>query len=147
MNLKRKIGAAVVMAAAALVVSSPAGASTPVADYRDAFERGAAMSPGADAIAYFRANELSTLAQSAGPAAIAYFDANERRTMGPYVDGPSRGGLVDGSSPLVGSVQTATPGFDWGDAAVGASSALMVALLIVGTFALVRHSRGRELAR
>jgi hypothetical protein len=149
MNLKRSIGAAVVMTTAMLVVSASAGATTGIGGYRDAAERGGVAATGVDAIAYFRANELSTLVQSAGPAAIAYFAANERATTGPgsYVDVGMRGQPVGGSSSLVVSEPTLASGFDWGDAAVGASSAVMLALLIGGTFVLVRHSRGRELAR
>ena len=103
---------------------------------------------GADAIAYFRANELATLRDSAGPASVAYFEANERATMGAgsYVGLTQSGKQTDESTPLLAGDATAT-GFDWGDAAIGATSAAMIALLIGGTFFLVRHTRGRELAR
>ena len=52
----------------------------------------------------------------------------------------------DDSTSLVASEPTAA-GFDWGAAAVGASSAAMIALLVGGAVVLVRHARGRELAR
>lgn len=38
-------------------------------------------------------------------------------------------------------------GFDWNDAAIGASSVITTVVLVSGTFVLVRHTRGRELAR
>ena len=148
MNVKRTIGTAALALTALLVASAPAGA-TPGAGYMDAPERAAATTTGSDAVAYFRANELSTLVRSAGPAAIAYFNANERATMGPssYVDVGMRGNRVASSTPLTVGEPTSTGGFDWGDAAVGASSAAMLLLLVGGSFVLVRHSRGRELAR
>ena len=148
MNFKRTIGTVVFTLTALLVASAPAGATTPGIGYMDAPERAAVTTTGSDAIAYFRANELSTLVQSAGPAAIAYFKANERATMGPgsYVDVGMRGEPVASSVVSTVGEPTATGTFDWGAAAVGASSAAMILLLVGGSLVLVRH-RTRELAR
>jgi len=134
MNLKQKVGTALVTAAAMLVVSAPAGATAPISGYLDAPERAGAATLRADAIVDWPI--LNAIRNSAGPAAT-----------GSDVDAAVRGTQVDGSTSLVVSEPTATTGFDWGDAAVGASTAAMLALLIGGTFVLVRHSRRRELAR
>lgn len=152
MNLKQQIGWVAAIAAAMLAAATPAGAFDRGGGYRDGRLIGTS---GSDAVAYFRANELSTLVQSAGPAAIDYFRANERATMAStvptsavsYVDGGERGRPVADASLVTQSVPTVTSGFDWGDAAVGASSALLLALLVGGSLILVRHSRGHELAR
>ena len=147
MTRKRILGACLSIAAIALSAStafadaplSPALQRSPAREQSSPYVR-------SDAIAYFRANELSTLIRSAGPAAIAYFEANERATMGPgsYVHVAMR--PDPGADASAASEQTTTSGFDWGDAAVGASSAVMIMLLFGGTFLLVRHTRGRELA-
>ena len=89
--------------------------------------------PGEQAIEYFRTNELATLAQP---------DANGALVA--YVDGPQR------SEPLLGTGETIVvadgSGFDWGSAAVGASSVLMLALLIGVSLVTVRRFRGGPLA-
>lgn len=90
--------------------------------------------PGKQAIEYFRTNELATLAQP---------DSNSALVA--YVDGPER------SEPLVGTpgetiVAADDSGFDWGSAMVGASSALVLALLIGVSLVTVRRFRTGPLA-
>ena len=158
MNVKKQLGTAAAIATVALAVAAPVVATdTP-----------ASADPG---VAYFRANERATIVQSPGQAAIAYFRANERATLvsevssalggtsgdpGPlvsevssvgtgYVDG--NGPVAEAALPVVEAEPTHTAKFDWQDAAVGASSALMLVLLVGGSLTVLRHSRGRELAR
>jgi hypothetical protein len=159
MNVKKQLGTATTIATVVLAAAAPGvAADTPT--------------PGDAGVAYFRANERATLVQSAGPAAIAYFRANERKTLVSETSAALRGTVNPHRGPLVSEVSTtlngyvdnnrqpgqagapaveAEPvqagGFDWQDAAVGASSALMLGLLIGGSLIVVRHSRGRELAR
>lgn len=103
--------------------------------YFDANERATlAKSPGVNAIEYFRANELATIAQSGSSGALAGYLDSAQRSDSLMTPPPSPGDAVDGS------------GFDWGSAAVGASSALMLALLVGGTFATLRRFRTRPLA-
>jgi hypothetical protein len=128
---------------AALTVSALALAGT--ATGQDAHERGKAVS-GQAAIAYFDANERATLAKSPGENAIEYFRANEMATLGSagstalvgYVDGPQRIELL--TQPTGFEVADGS-GFDWSSAAVGASSALMLALLIGVSLVTVRRLR------
>lgn len=140
MNLKRHITATAVLAVSALAI---AGTATG----QDAHERSAAVS-GQAAIEYFDANERATLAKSPGVNAIEYFRANELATLvqsggnrlAAYTDGAQR------SKPLAGPRDTTVAtsegaGFDWSSAAVGASSALMLALLIGVSLLSVRRFR------
>jgi len=159
MDVRKQLGTAAAITTVVLAAAVPAvAADAPTSD-----------DPG---VAYFRANERTTLVQSAGPAAIAYFGANERKTLvsevssalgstpandqrplvsevsttlNGYVDGT--GPVGEAASPAVGVDPVRAGGFDWQDAAVGASSALMLGLLIGGSLIVVRHSRARELAR
>jgi hypothetical protein len=161
MNVKKLLGTTTAIATVAIAAAAaPAvAADTPTTS-----------DPG---VAYFRANERATLVQSAGPAAIEFFRANELKTLVSEVSAPLAGTVnADGRGPLVSEVSTtldgygdgirpigesaapeiqvrptAASGFDWEDAALGASSALMLGLLIGGSLIVVRHSRGRELAR
>jgi hypothetical protein len=140
MNLKKQLTAVAALAVSALAIAGTATA-------QDAHERSAAVSV-QTAIAYFDANERATLAKSPGVHAIEYFRANERATIGQsggnrltaYIDGAQR------SEPLVGPsdktvVTGEGAGFDWSSAAVGASSALMLALLIGVSLLTVRRVR------
>jgi hypothetical protein len=100
---------------------------------QDAHERSARSSAHAS-IEYFRANERATLVQGGSTGALVA-----------YVDGPQR------SEPLVGApgetiVAADDSGFDWGSAMVGASSALMLALLIGVSLMTVRRFRAGPLA-
>ena len=178
MNVKKQLGTATTIGAVVLAVAAQAvAADTPtsgdvgVAYFRANERTTLVQSAGPAAIAFFRANERKTLVESAGPAAIAYFRANERKTLVSEVSAalggtvPNRGplvsevsstlnGYVDGNQqpgeaapPAVEVERAQASGFDWQDAAVGASSALMLGLLIGGSLIVVRHSRGRELAR
>jgi hypothetical protein len=140
MNLKKQITAVGALAVSALAIAGTAAA-------QDAHERGAGIS-GQAAIEYFDANERATLAKSPGVNAIEYFRANELATLvqsggnrlTAYVDGAQR------SEPLAGPrdemvVSGEGAGFDWSSAAVGASSALMLALLIGVSLVTVRRVR------
>jgi len=167
MNLKAQITMAAALAASALTFAGTAAG-------QDAHERSAGNSDQA-AIEYFIENERATLIQSGstgvlatyadgpqrsepfvgtpGEQAIEYFRTNELATLArpdsngalvAYVDGPQR------SEPLVGTGETIVTvdgsGFDWGSAAVGASSVLMLALLIGVSLVTVRRFRGGPLA-
>jgi hypothetical protein len=132
---------AAVLAVAGPAVAGPGG---------DAHDRAAV--PGRSAVEFFYANERATM-QDQGQAAIAYFRANERATMpdsssaqlAGYVDGASRSGLV--ATETQGAVLISDDAFDWGAAAIGASSAFALAILLGGTLVIARHTRGRALAR
>lgn len=159
--------AALAAATALAVAGSAAGrASDAIAD---AHERAVQSDPAA-AIEYFRANEQATMprtsgvgvlagyvdaagrsiAQSPAEAAVAYFRANEQATMPAsgseslraYVDGVGR---VEVAQPSSSSTESFVTGdsFDWGTAALGASSALLLAVLLGGSLLAVRHSHGR----
>jgi len=101
---------------------------------RDVSSRDARLTAGDATIAYFAANERSTLLDSTGPAAIAYFNANERATM--TGDGAA---VATAAEPDVRAARAG--GFDWGDAGVGASSALLLALLVGVSLLAARHLR------
>ena len=145
MNFKGQIAMTAVLAASALAFAGTASG-------QDAHERSAGLS-GQAAIEYFDANERATLAKSPGENAVEYFRANELATL---VQAGSAGhlvGYVDGgqrSEPLVGTGETTVAaddsGFDWGSAMVGASSVLMLALLIGVSLVTVRRFRGGPLA-
>jgi hypothetical protein len=150
MKLQRQIKTAAALAFSALAVASPAVAGSPFNGYRDAHERGAAATSGEAAIAYFIASERSTLAQPSGESAIKYFHENERATLAQsattgvlagYVDGPERGQPVRAISAIT-QISADDSGFDWGTAVVGASSTLMLALLIGVGLLTARRFRG-----
>lgn len=177
MKLQGHIKMAAALVFSVLAVAGPATAGSPLNGYRDAHERGAAASSGEAAIAYFVANERSTLTQSAGDAAIKYFHENERSTLaqsageagikyflaneratigaqpvttgglGNYVDSFERGAPVQVTSPITEVGVADNSRFDWGAAVVGASSALMLALLIGGSLLTARRFRGGPLPR
>ena len=114
-------------------------ATAPIQVVRDVSSRDARLAAGEAAVAYFNANERSTLVDSAGPAAIAYFNANERATM------TGDGATVATAEPDVRAARAG--GFDWGDAGVGASSALLLALLVGVSLLAARHLRGSPVLR
>lgn len=99
-------------------------------------ERATLVKPASDhAIEYFRANELATIRQSGSTGALAgYVDSAQRSESLKTTPGPGQGEAVDGS------------GFDWGSAMVGASSALVLALLIGVSLVTVRRFRAGPLA-
>jgi hypothetical protein len=180
MKLQMQIKTTAALALSALAVAGPAVAGSGLNGYRDAHERGAAATSGEAAIAYFVANERSTLTQPSGEAAIKYFRENERSTLsqpsgeavikyfhdnelrGPrraslpqstttgalagYVDGPERGQPVQAISPITQISGDDNSGFDWEAAIVGASSALMLALLIGVGLLTARRFRGGQVA-
>jgi hypothetical protein len=126
MNLKAHITMTVALAASALTFAGTAAG-------QDAHERSAVSSAQA-AIEYFRANKRATPVQAGSTGVLVA-----------YVDGPQR------SEPLVGTpgatiVAADGSGFDWGSAAVGASSVLMLALLIGVSLVTVRRFRTGPLA-
>jgi hypothetical protein len=115
----------------------PQGAQTSISGYLDANERSrpvsAELSTGVGG--YLDAGERSRAAQSVVPAQL----------IG-YVDAFERGRPVPQSSPISAG-PIADSGFEWGAAAVGASSALMLAFLIGASLLTARHFRSRPLAR
>ena len=175
MKIKTQIVTIAALASGVLALAGPAAAGGSLSGYRDAHERGGAltpaqaavasfyanerggaMTPAQAAVAFFYANERSTMTQSGGPAAIDFFNANERSTMaesaGPaaiaYFDANERATMTQpDAAPLTEVRVSDTSGFDWGTAALGASSAVILALLIGVSLILARHSRGRPLAR
>jgi hypothetical protein len=127
MNLKGQITMTAALAASALTFAG-------VAAGQDAHERSAGVS-GQAAVEYFRANELATIRQSGSTGALAgYVDSAQRSESLKTTPGPGQGEAVAGS------------GFDWGSAAVGASSALILALLIGVSLVTVRRFRAGPLA-
>jgi uncharacterized protein (DUF2345 family) len=73
-------------------------------------------------------------------AELARSDAlNERYGLGAYAD-PADKPVVATSSPE-GVVSVAANGFDWSSAAIGAGTAIGLALLATGTAVAVRQSR------
>ena len=154
MKLQKQIKTAAALAFSALAVAGPAAAGTPLDSYRDGPERHSALTSAEAAIAYFVANERSTLSQPSGEAAIKYFHDNERASLAQsattgslagYVDGPERGAAVRGTTPISQGPVTGGSGFDWGTAALGASFALMLALLIGVSVLTARYFRGGPL--
>jgi hypothetical protein len=133
----RDVSARDVVNSADLANSAP---TRPIQVVRDVSARDARESAGKAAIAYFKANERSTLVDSAGPAAIAYFRANERATMD---DGS--GSVAATSADGVRAARAS--GFDWGDAGVGASSAFLLALLVGVSLLAARHLRSSPVPR
>jgi hypothetical protein len=71
---------------------------------------------------------------AAGEAAIAYFKANERATMKDGVE-------ALGFTPESDVRAARAGGFDWADAGVGASSALLLAFLVGMSLLAARHLR------
>src|SRR6187551_2552552 len=97
MNVKKQLGTATTIGVVVLAVAAQAvAADTPTS--------------GDVGVAYFRANERTTLVQSAGPAAIAYFRANERKTLVSEVSA-ALGGTVPNRGPLVSEVSSTLNGY------------------------------------
>jgi hypothetical protein len=146
MKLQSQIKTAAALAFSALAVAGPAAAGSPL----NGHERGAAASSGEAAIAYFVANERSTLAQPSGEAAIKYFHENERATAATSGDAAIAYFLANeratiGATPIAQELASGDGGFDLGAAAVGASFALMLALLIGASLLVARHVRSGPL--
>jgi hypothetical protein len=160
MKLKSQIKTVAGIAASALVIAGPGAADGGLDGARDYHET-AALS-GEAAIAYFRANERATIAQpvptgalDAGlkgvrdyhesgttvlspAAAVAYFRANEGVTLAqPMSTGTSQVAQIEAAD---------ASGFDWGSAAIGATSVLMLALLIGVSLVTTRRFRGGQLS-
>jgi len=112
----------------------------PIQVVRDVSARDARLAAGEAAIADFKANERATLVDSAGPAAIAYFRANERATM--EGDGEALAAISESEVRAARS-----GGFDWVDAGVGASSVLVLALLVGMSVLAARHLRSSPALR
>lgn len=156
MKSKTRIGATVALATGLLALASTAVAAGPQASYRDANERGGPMGSVQTSVAdYGDAHERSQVIRATSPASVGYLDAAERATAGQrvnsahllgHVDVFERGEPVTGPAPGSTGVDVES-GFAWSAAAIGASSALMLVLLFGASMILVRHSRGRPLAR
>lgn len=134
-KVRDQIRVASALAVSALVIAGSAGAGSQLGDYRDAPERAAAAS-GLEAIAYPDAIERAILVQSATTGMPAE-----------YVDSHERGAPVVGTSAVPGKFDNGDSGFDWSAALVGASSALMLAVLIGVSLMVVRGTRGGPLTR
>ena len=156
MNITARIGTTLALAIGALALASTAAAMDPLAGYRDANERGAVHPSMQTSISgYVDANERARIVHRAvTPSTTRYLDAGERASRGPlslpqvvgYVDAFERGEPAPAASPLQAN-PTAGDGFGWSPAAIGASSALLLALLLGASLIAARHSRGRPLAR
>ncbi len=151
MTFKGQIRTAVALAASTLAAAGPAAAGTPLDGYRDSHERGAVLTSGEAAVAYFRANERATAATS-GDAAVAYFRANERATAATSGDAAvayfrANERATIGTTPISQERAPGDGGFDWGSAAIGASSAVMLALLIGASLLTARRLRGGPMPR
>ena len=146
--------------AAMLVVAAPTGAATKITVIRDVSARDASVLSSAMPIQVVRdvsARDTSALASvrpiqvvrdvsardarlAAGEAAIAYFKANERATM-------KDGGEAVAATPESDVRAARAGGFDWADAGVGASSALLLALLVGVSLLAARHLRSSPVLR
>jgi hypothetical protein len=144
---------------AVLVVAAPAGA-TKITVIRDVSARDASVLPSAMPIQVVRdvsARDAAALASvrpiqvirdvsardarlAAGEAAIAYFKANERATM-------KDDGEAVAATPESDVRAARADGFDWIDAGVGASSALLLALLVGVSLLAARHLRSSPVLR
>lgn len=158
MTIGKRICAGVGIVASVLVAAAPAGATT-ITVIRDVSARDASVSSSVTPMRVVRdvsARDAAALASvrpiqvvrdvsardarlAAGEAAIAYFGANERATM--KDDGEAVAATPESD------VRAARAGrFDWGDAGVGASSALLVALLVGMSLLAARHLRSGSLS-
>lgn len=154
MKLRSRISMSVALATGVLAVVSTAAAGG-VAGYRDAGERGSLSPTIQTSISgYVDANERSRPFQPAPTVVSRYLDASERSQAGQnvvpahligYVDAAERGRPVPQTSPIL-ATPNADSGFEWGAAAVGASSALMLAFLVGASLLTVRQFRNRPLA-
>jgi hypothetical protein len=157
MNVKARIATTVLLLGlTTLALASSAVAAGPQGSYRDANERaGAAAALPAQVSAYSDANSRSQAVQATSPAgAAAYLDAAERAAADARVTPGQVVGHVDvfeGTKTPVGPADV-TPvaisdGFDWGAAAIGASSMFMVALLVGAALIFTRRPHGGLIAR
>lgn len=137
MKLTGQIGTLVAVAVGALALAASAAAGGPLSDYRDGPERGGTVMNAQTSVAgYLDANERVRAAQPVTSTLVAeYRDAFERAQP------PSE------TFPVATISVSDASGFDWGSAAVGASSAILLALLVGASLIVTRHSRGRPLAR
>ena len=143
---------------AVLVVAAPAGATTmtvvrdvsardasvlssdtPIQVVRDVSARDAAARASVSPIRVVRDVSARDARQAAGEAAIAYFNANERATM-------KDDGEAVAATPEADVRAARASGFDWGDAGVGASSALLLAFLVGMSLLAARHLRSGALS-
>lgn len=132
MKLQKQIKTAAALAFSALAVAGPAVAGTPLDSYRDGPERHSAL----------------TSAEAAAPDWFERAAARGQVSSAPldnYRDAFERGAPVQVTSPITEISTADNSRFDWGAAAVGGSSALILALLIGGVLLTVRHFRGGPL--
>jgi hypothetical protein len=132
MNIRTRIATTVALAAGLLALASPAGAATP----QDANERaGAAVSVPGAVSGYTDANGRSAIGTGRGAGADSYLDAAGRAAAFAGVDeAPTGSSIVSGD------------GFDWSAAAIGASSGLVLALLLGGGLIFARRYRSGPIA-
>ncbi len=131
MKVKTRIAAVLVLAIAAvtlLVPAARAGPGTPGIDANDRAHFGKSLATTAMQDAHQRVGIVSQ------PRTLVAVDAHER--LGARVSTPA---------PTRSSVDDA--GFDWGAAAIGASSGLVFALLIGASLLTARRYRHRPLPR
>jgi hypothetical protein len=140
---KTRIGVAAALAGGLLALASAAAAAEPQARYKDAHERGGPIgSLHASVAGYGDAHERSQVIRSTSPASTGYLDAAERASAGQFVGSAQQ--LASSASSTGVSIEK---GSAWSTAVIGASSALLLVLLFGASVILVRHSRGRPLAR
>ena len=112
----------------------------PIQVVRDVSARDAAVLASVRPIQVVRDVSARDTRLAAGDAAIAYFHANERATM-------KDGGEAVAATPESGVRAARAGGFDWADAGVGASSALLLALLVGVSLLAARHLRSSPVLR
>jgi hypothetical protein len=116
----------------------PTGTTTAIEIVRDVSARDAAILATATPIQVVRDVSTRDARAASGEAAIAYFKANERSTMA------GRGSSTGPTSEQDRAARAG--GFDWIDAAVGASSALLLGVLVGMSLLAARHLRSGPLA-
>jgi hypothetical protein len=112
--------------------------ATPIQVVRDVSARDAAILATATPILVVRDISARDARAASGEAAIAYFKANERSTMAGRSLSPGPTSAQDRAARA--------GGFDWIDAAVGASSALLLGVLVGMSLLAARHLRSGPLA-
>jgi len=157
MTLGKPIRTGLGIVAAVLVVAAPAGATNirvirdvsardsvfsstmPIQVVRDVSARDAALAS-VRPIQVVRDVSARDARLAAGEAAIADFKANERATM--KGDGEALAAISESEVRAARS-----GGFDWVDAGVGASSVLVLALLVGMSVLAARHLRSSPVLR
>lgn len=148
MNIKTRIATTVALAAGLLTLVSTAVAAGPQAGFSDANER-SVIAPSVPTLisdsvdAHQRSHVVGSAATTGAAGALG---ATLR--LAP----PRLVGHVDVFEPVTGQPTHSTSasidsGFDWSAAAIGASSTLLLALLIGASVGIARRSHGEPLVR